>query len=258
MSTTPRDTVIAIEQKAVDRAYDCYEARLAEMTSPSAATASASGKDGIAVREKAVSAAEEYGGLGGEALVISRVDVQEAGDAEPETFYVGRRHVFDTETRDQVVVSWTNPIAVSWHNARPETPGEVLLRRRLRCAGRRVEDFLDEITPGAGPYDDSPEPGQEAGLPPRFVDEPAPLEAPYLPEAGEIPDVPDVLEIPRSGDGEEVPEESPEESPGSPGGILGGSPGGGGKHHHPARRRPPRTAACRRTGTAAGHRSTAS
>jgi DNA helicase IV len=213
VSTTPRDTVIAIEQKAVDRAYDCYEARLAEMTSPSAATASASGKDGIAVREKAVSAAEEYGGLGGEALVISRVDVQEAGDAEPETFYVGRRHVFDTETRDQVVVSWTNPIAVSWHNARPETPGEVLLRRRLRCAGRRVEDFLDEITPGAGPYDDSPEPGQEAGLPPRFVDEPAPLEAPYLPEAGEIPDVPDVLEIPRSGDGEEVPEESPGEAP---------------------------------------------
>ncbi|WP_329300404.1 AAA family ATPase [Streptomyces sp. NBC_00659] len=226
MSTTPRDTVIAIEQKAVDRAYDCYEARLAEMTSPSAATASASGKDGIALREKAVSAAEEYGGLGGEALVISRVDVQEADDAEPETFYVGRRHVFDTETRDQVVVSWTNPIAVSWHNARPETPGEVLLRRQLRCAGRRVEDFLDEITPGAGPYDDSPEPGQEAGLPPRFVDDPAPLEAPYLPEAAEIPDVPDVpdvLEIPRSGDGEDVPEES---QGGSPGGAPAKSPEG--------------------------------
>ncbi|MFD5517118.1 AAA family ATPase [Streptomyces sp. NPDC127066] len=212
MSTTPRDTVIAIEQKAVDRAYDCYEARLAEMTSPSAATASASGKDGIAVREKAVNAAEEYGGLGGEALVISRVDVQEAGDAEPETFYVGRRHVFDTETRDQVVVSWTNPIAVSWHNARPETPGEVLLRRRLRCAGRRVEDFLDEITPGTGPYPGSPEPGQETGLPPRFVDGPAPFEAPYLPGAAEIPDIrenPDVLGIPRSRDGEEVPEDSP-------------------------------------------------
>jgi hypothetical protein len=85
VSTTPRDAVIAIEQKAVDRAYDCYEARLAEMTSPSAATASASGKDGIAVRKKAESTAEEYGGLGGEALVISRVDVQDAGDAMSST-----------------------------------------------------------------------------------------------------------------------------------------------------------------------------
>ncbi|MFD8736708.1 ATP-binding domain-containing protein [Streptomyces sp. NPDC059618] len=158
MSTTPRDAVIAIEQKAVDRAYDCYEARLAEMTSPSAAAASASGKDGIAVREKARTAADEYGGLGGEALVISRVDVQEEGEAEPETFYVGRRHVFDTETRDQVVVSWTNPLAVSWQNALPETPGEVLLRRRLRCAGRQVEDFLDEISPEAQPHPCSTEP----------------------------------------------------------------------------------------------------
>ncbi|MFF3451031.1 ATP-dependent DNA helicase [Streptomyces sp. NPDC002667] len=165
MSTTPRDTVIAIEQKAVDRAYDCYEARLAEMTSPSTATASASGKDGIAVREKAESAAAEYGGLGGEALVISRIDVQEEGETEPETFYVGRRHVFDTETRDQVVVSWTNPLAVSWHNALPETPGEVLLRRRLRCAGRQVEDFLDEIAPTEEPYPGSPEPGHETGAP---------------------------------------------------------------------------------------------
>ncbi|MEO3765354.1 ATP-binding domain-containing protein [Streptomyces sp. B8F3] len=153
--TTPRDAVIAVEQQAVDRAYDCYEARLAEMTPASAASASASGKDGAAVRRDAEAKAEEYGGLDGEALVVSRVDVREAGDSEAETFYIGRRHVFDAETREQVVVSWTNPKAVSWHNAQPETPGEVLLRRRLRCAERRVEDFLDEIvlasSPGGGP-----------------------------------------------------------------------------------------------------------
>ncbi|MFF3406749.1 ATP-dependent DNA helicase [Streptomyces sp. NPDC002742] len=198
MSTTPRDAVIAIEQKAVDRAYDCYEARLAEMTSPSAATASASGKDGIAVRKKAESTAEEYGGLGGEALVISRVDIQEPVDAEPETFYVGRRHVFDTETRDQVVVSWTNPIAVSWHNARPETPGEVLLRRRLRCAERTVEDFLDEIAPVAGPHTGSPGAGQETASPPAFEEEPAPLEASEAPEALEALDAEETPEKPES------------------------------------------------------------
>ncbi|MGW1532134.1 AAA family ATPase [Streptomyces aureus] len=190
MSTTPRDAVIAVEQKAVDRAYDCYEARLAEMAAPSA-TACASGKDGMAVRETAESAAEEYGGLEGEALVISRVDVQDEGDTEPETFYVGRRHVFDTETRDQVVVSWTNPLAVSWHNALPETPGEVRLRRRLRCAGRRVEDFLDEITPAGDPYDGSPDAVQEAAAPPAFEDEPAPLEDPAPLDGRDLPDTHD-------------------------------------------------------------------
>ncbi|MCT9003601.1 ATP-binding domain-containing protein [Streptomyces rhizosphaerihabitans] len=214
MSTTPRDAVIAIEQKAVDRAYDCYEARLAEMTSPSTATASASGKDGVAVRRKAESTAEEYGGLGGEALVISRVDVQEPGDAEPETFYVGRRHVFDTETRDQVVVSWTNPIAVSWHNARPETPGEVLLRRRLRCAERTVEDFLDEITPAAEPRTGSLEPGQEAASSPAFEDEPAPLEA---------SEAPGTLEAPGTHEPEEA-QEKPESTTAPPTGNDVGRP----------------------------------
>ncbi|MET8854813.1 ATP-binding domain-containing protein [Streptomyces sp. NPDC004579] len=230
MSTTPRDAVIATEQKAVDRAYDCYEARLAEMTSPSAASASASGKDGITVREKAESAAEEYGGLGGEALVISRVDVQEAGDAEPETFYIGRRHVFDTETRDQVVVSWTNPIAVSWYNARPETPGEVLLRRQLRCAGRLVEDFLDEISPPSGPYPGSSEPGLEGVLPAAFTDEPAPLEALGLPG---IPGDPDVLDTPDALGAED----SPQDADGT------NAPPAGGRHARPrtipAQRQPP-------------------
>ncbi|WP_121714061.1 AAA family ATPase [Streptomyces sp. E5N91] len=145
MSTTSRDAAIAAEQKAVDRAYACYEARLAELTGPTAATASASGKDSIAVRKEAEATAESYGGLGGAALVISRVDVQEPGDAEPETFHVGRRSVFDPENRDQVVVNWTNPIAVRWHNALPEAPGEVLLRRQLRCMERTVEDYRDEI-----------------------------------------------------------------------------------------------------------------
>lgn len=151
MRMTPRDAVIAVEQQAVDRAYDCYEARLAEMTPAFAASASASGKDGAAVRRDTEAKAEEYGGLDGEALVVSRVVVREAGNSEPETFYIGRRHVFDAEIREQVVVSWTNPRAVSWQNAQPETPCEVFLLRRLRCAERKVEDFLDEIALASRP-----------------------------------------------------------------------------------------------------------
>ncbi|MGW6456613.1 ATP-binding domain-containing protein [Streptomyces sp. NPDC055078] len=147
MSTTSREAIVAEEQQAVDHAYDCYEARLAEMTEHSPATASASGKDGIAARKEAEAKAEEYGGLDGEALVVSRVDVREPGEAESETFYIGRRSVSDVRTRDQVVVLWTAPVARKWHNARPESPGEVLLRRQLRCTERLVEDYLDEITP---------------------------------------------------------------------------------------------------------------
>ncbi|MFC4609204.1 HelD family protein [Streptomyces maoxianensis] len=153
MSTTSREAVVAGEQMAVDRAYDCYEARLAEMAEHPPASAAASGKDSIAARNEAEARAEEYGGLDGEALVVSRVDVQEPGEMEPETFYVGRRSVFDVETRDQMVVLWTNPLARKWYNALPEAPGEVLLRRQLRCVQRTVEDYLDEIAPASVPGD---------------------------------------------------------------------------------------------------------
>ncbi|MBQ0983742.1 AAA family ATPase [Streptomyces sp. F63] len=145
MGTTTRDEIIALEQKAVDHAYDCYETRLAEMTDGSVATASASGKDGIANRREADQRAAAYGGLGGESLVISRVDVRD----EPRPWYVGRRGVRDDEN-EPVVVLWTTPIAKKWFEAQQDAPGEVVLRRRLRCAQRVVEDYSDEISvPGA-------------------------------------------------------------------------------------------------------------
>lgn len=188
MSTTPRDAVVATEQKAVDRAYDCYEARLAEMATQSPASASASGKDGIAARIESEAKAEQYGGLAGESLVISRVDLQEPGDPETETLYVGRRSVFDVETRDQVVVSWTNPVAVRWHNALPESPGEVVLRRRLRCAERKVEDYLDEIGPALLPAP-VPEDAVDLATPGPIGEEPA-TEGPATEEPATTAEVP--------------------------------------------------------------------
>jgi hypothetical protein len=64
VTTAARETAVAVEQKAVDRAYDCYEARLANMSANPPATASASGKDSVAIRRQAEATAEEYGGLG--------------------------------------------------------------------------------------------------------------------------------------------------------------------------------------------------
>ncbi|WP_338058186.1 hypothetical protein [Streptomyces avicenniae] len=157
-----RDAVIAVEQKAVDHAYACYEARLAELTDNSVAHASASGKDSVANRLANEARADAYGGLGGEALVISRIDVREDPGPGTETLYVGRRAVSDVRTRDIVVVLWTSPLAKSWSDALPEAPGEVLLRRRLRCSERVVEDYHDDIdllpatAPTAAPAADVP------------------------------------------------------------------------------------------------------
>jgi DNA helicase IV len=140
---TTRDDIIAAEQRAVDFAYDCYGKRMAELTGTSVATASASGKDSVANRIAAERQADAYGGLGNEALVIGRVDERQP-DGEPQTWYVGRRLVKD-DTNEPVVVSWASPLATKWFEALPSAPGDVLLRRRLRCSARVVRDYLDEI-----------------------------------------------------------------------------------------------------------------
>ncbi|MFF5390898.1 HelD family protein [Streptomyces sp. NPDC013012] len=144
MSTTTRDEILAGEQRAVDHAYDCYTTKLAELSGTSAATASASGKDGIANRAEAEARAEAYGGLGDEALVFARVDAPEDPGGEPRPWYIGRRGVKDS-ANDPVVLLWTSPLAKKWIETRPENPGEVVLRRQLRCVQRIVESYFDEI-----------------------------------------------------------------------------------------------------------------
>ncbi|GAA1922315.1 hypothetical protein GCM10009716_33580 [Streptomyces sodiiphilus] len=185
MGTTTRDDIIALEQKAVHRAYDCYEARLAEMTGVSAATASASGKDSYANRVETEKRAAAYDGLGGASLVVSRVDVQDEPGGAPETWYVGRRGVRDPETGDPVVVLWTSPAARKWAEALPSEPGEVLLRRQLRCSQRIVEDYYDEIAAALtvpAPREPADDAGRDvpAGPPATATREP---EAPALPAA---------------------------------------------------------------------------
>ncbi|MDH6189401.1 DNA helicase IV [Streptomyces sp. CZ24] len=166
MSTTTRDEILAGEQRAVDHAYDCYTTKLAELTGTSAAAASASGKDGIANRADAEARAEAYGGLGDEALVFARVDAPEDPGGEPRPWYIGRRGVKDS-LNDPVVVLWTSPLAKTWIETRPEEPGEVVLRRQLRCVQRVVESYFDEISalPKAAP-------------PPPAVPPPAPVAVP--------------------------------------------------------------------------------
>ncbi|MER5554279.1 ATP-binding domain-containing protein [Streptomyces sp. NPDC002793] len=151
MNTTTRDQVIGGEQKAVDRAYECYAERLAEMTGAAAATAAVSNKDGIANRLDIEEKAAAYGGLGDESLVTARVDAPEATGEECRPWYVGRRAVSDVRTREPVVVLWTSPAASKWLAAQPDAPGDITLRRQLRCVRRVVEDYFDDITTAAVP-----------------------------------------------------------------------------------------------------------
>lgn len=153
MSTSMRDEILAGEQRAVDHAYDCYATKLAELGGTPAAAASASGKDGIANRAAAEARAEAYGGLGDEALVFSRVDAPEGPGGESRPWYIGRRGVSDA-MREPVVLLWTSPLAKKWIETRPENPGDVVLRRQLRCVRRVVESYFDEIStaPVSAPF----------------------------------------------------------------------------------------------------------
>ncbi|MFF0133791.1 HelD family protein [Streptomyces mirabilis] len=183
MRTTTRDEIIAEEQKAVDRAYDCYEKRLAELSGGSIASASASGKDSVANRKDAEDKAAEYAGLGDASLVISRVDTRDGPDGKPDTWYVGRRAVSDVETRDTVVVLWTTPLAQKWSKALPGAPGEMLLRRQLRCTQRVVNEYVDEISvavPSPQPTEDEADPEAAATDSSSVVPQPEPMRPPVL------------------------------------------------------------------------------
>ncbi|MFB7554682.1 AAA family ATPase [Streptomyces brevispora] len=189
MNTTTRDQVIADEQKAVDHAYDCYAERLDEMTGASAATAAASNKDGIANRLDAEEKAAAYDGLDGESLVTARIDAPEDPGGEPRPWYVGRRAVSDVRTRDSVVVLWTSPLATKWLAVRPQAPGDIALRRQLRCAQRVVEDYFDDIAPAVEAPGPVAEPVPDPALPllPAVpVPRPAGDDASVPPEAADV------------------------------------------------------------------------
>ncbi|MFF4320936.1 HelD family protein [Streptomyces sp. NPDC001568] len=177
MGTTTRDEVLAGEQRAVDHAYDCYSARLTEMSGTSAANASASGKDGIANRIGAEARAAAYGGLGDEALVFARVDAPDEPGTEPRPWYIGRRGVRDA-SNEPVVLLWTSPLAKKWAELRAEEPGEVTLRRQLRCVRRVVEGYFDDIAIRPAAATTEPAPPIEALPTPTPTPEPAPAAVP--------------------------------------------------------------------------------
>jgi hypothetical protein len=137
-----RAAVIAEEQRAVDRAYLCYEQKLAKNRGlkkrSSDVTDAAAGTSFIPDVPPEIRFDDD---LGGEALVFRRVDTaEEVGN----TYYIGRRAVRDSDG-ELIVVSWQTRIVKEWMRAKRDAPGDVLLRRLLNCDGRRVSDYSDEF-----------------------------------------------------------------------------------------------------------------
>ncbi|MEV1199458.1 HelD family protein [Microbispora rosea] len=135
--------MIEHEQRAVDHAYDCAEQDLQAIAYFGGGNTTDCPDAGLAPHPDLP---PEYGrreDLGDLPLVIMRVDLAEDLD-DKLTWYLGRRTVRDRQG-DLIVVKWTVPAAVKWRLATPDKPGEVRLRRSLKCEERKVLDYRDEF-----------------------------------------------------------------------------------------------------------------
>lgn len=134
-----RADVLAKEQRAVDYAYRCLERTRREVARLMNMSVAASGKDAIDVNRAWQRELDSFD-LGRNSLVFMRADVDEGSGRE--TFYIGRRRVFD-EDQNPVVISWNAPAAVKWRLTSEQEPGEVRLLRQIVCDGRVVKRYFD-------------------------------------------------------------------------------------------------------------------
>lgn len=147
MTKGHRRAVLKEEQAAVDYIYSCLTQRRTGLAALDRPQGWAHGDPASGTRFISELPRELHGTYedpGSEALVFMRVDVQDDDSAE-ETFYIGRRSVKEPETDRRIVISWTSRAAIRWRQALASAPGEVRLRRRLRCEGSRVLDFSDDL-----------------------------------------------------------------------------------------------------------------
>jgi DNA helicase IV len=62
---------------------------------------------------------------------------------DPETFYIGRRHVHDAHG-DPMVIDWRAPVAQPFYRASRRDPMDVMLRRRFGYTGGELTAYEDE------------------------------------------------------------------------------------------------------------------
>ena len=134
------------EQAYVDEAYRCLEAmrertaRVAEL-SDSAAQAVDSAVVQAHLHHRLTTLDTDVPGL-----AFGRLDEDPvlAPGPEPESWYVGRRHVEDVHG-DPVVVDWRADVSIPFYRATAVDPLGLQRRRRFMMTDRRIDDLFDEV-----------------------------------------------------------------------------------------------------------------
>jgi DNA helicase IV len=85
--------------------------------------------------------------LGDASLVFGRIDLDDAADGGPASFYIGRLPVSDAE-HNAVVVDWRAPIAEAFYRATGPHPMGLRRRRHFASRGRTLLDLDDEYFGG--------------------------------------------------------------------------------------------------------------
>ncbi|WP_156754237.1 HelD family protein [Actinokineospora pegani] len=164
-----REAEIAVEQKHVDLVYT----RVAEMRDEAEAMRDrgdelAHGARNEAVFEQAAMLFERDVMVRHANQILRSLDAEHEGlvfgrldTTEPETMYVGRLGVRDSEF-DNLVTDWRAPAAAPFYQATAEQPMDVIRRRVIRSTGQSVVDIDDDLLMPEARSEDMPVIGEGA------------------------------------------------------------------------------------------------
>ncbi|WP_052091140.1 HelD family protein [Modestobacter caceresii] len=136
----PTDPVLAAERDHLAQAAEC----LTSMRAAAVAVADA-GVDAWASERLGAARSERLLALAADPGVpafFGRTDA--AGDTDPETFHIGRRHVRDA-AGDPVVIDWRAPMSRPFYQASATEPQGLLRRRRFGFADGELTSYEDEL-----------------------------------------------------------------------------------------------------------------
>jgi len=219
MSKSSRRAILAEEQRALDHIYRCIdEGRKRNEAIARPQWSQNDPESGTTfIHELPRELQDAYADLGPNALVVMRVDIDDPEQPGVETFRIGRRAVTDPRTGERLLVNWAAPRAIAWQLAAAGKPGEIRLRRRLRCnENRTIVQFTDDIK-HRGPSRGPTRPGPTASAEPPRENSARPVGAaekssPQKPSAAR-----ETPKTPVSRRGQSVSSTGSPHAPGSPG-----------------------------------------
>jgi DNA helicase IV len=141
---------LAAEQAYIDRAYACLEStrqaasRLTSMVEVGRGGTEQARFEREVIYDTVVNRLTQLQ-LGDAALCFGRIDrVAESPEGLPESFYIGRIAVSDSE-QEPVIVDWRAPVAEPFYRATGRQPMGLARRRHFATRGRELLSIEDEL-----------------------------------------------------------------------------------------------------------------